>query len=182
MDSKDSVFIHTDSSVIEVKFSKLPDNFDADEVLRIDYANIYGEKVTISTLVNKLGLLVELASFQKKSKDLEFKIYDAEKRKELRRQAVDNGGKFQVGEEWVKMTKDSLDEAMVLDKGWQVKQKNVYKAEKDLGVITSLFWSAKDKSDHLKHLLHPISPEEFQSELVEGELNGIIIKKHKKKY
>ena len=132
MTKQESVFIHADESVIEVKFGKLPEEFDTDDILRIDYSNIYGEKVTISTLVNKLGILVEQAEYNKKSKDLELKVYDAETRKTFRREAIDNGGKFKIQNEWVKLTKDSLDEAMEALKALGYSDKEVQRAAKDL--------------------------------------------------
>ena len=68
----------------------------------------------------------------------------------------------------------------VLDKAFQTAKKNYIESQRDYGYLDSLFWAISDKSKKLNHLLPAVVPEDFYNELVEGEINGILIKKPKK--
>jgi hypothetical protein len=178
----ESIFIHTPSKTIEILIGEFGSEVDGDKLTSIDYSNLYGEAISVSALLNKVGILKSQAEDQYNEKKLEFDIYEAERRKEMRRQATDNGGKFQYEKdgEWMKMTEKSLDEAIILDKGWQVKKKNVFKAQKDLGFVDALYWGIQSKDRKLSVMMKGVSPEELSNEIVEGSINTLFIKKHKK--
>jgi len=61
-------------------------------------------------------------------------------------------------------------------------KKNVIKAQKDFSFIESLYWALSSKDKKLNNLIKEITPEEFEDRLIEGKVNGFIIKKFDKKY
>jgi len=183
--TKESTFVHLKEKVIELVYNSLDDQIDVDNLTSIDYSNLYGESVTIPALINKIGLFKAEAEAALNEGKIELDIYEAESRKKYRREAADNAGKVLIQEkpeQWLKLTEKALDELIILDRGWQVKKKNVAKREKDLGFVDSLFWACKAKDQKLNHLLPATVPEDFENQIVEGKINGMMIKKHTKKY
>ena len=81
-----------------------------------------------------------------------------------------------------KITEGGLEEIVMLDEGLQIMKKNVIKAQKDFSFIDSLYWALSSKDKKLNNLIKEITPEEFEDRLIEGKVNGFIIKKFDKKY
>lgn len=171
--------IHIGDQYITFNMSDFDSEIDVDEITSIDYSNLYGEMVTVSALMNKIGILKAKAESIFSEKKLEFDIYESTIRKRIRRESVMNGGKFKVDDEFIKLTESSLNEAIILDKGWQVNKKNVIKANETLEKINAIYWAVQSKDRKLSVLMKAVTPEEFENELVEGKVNGMIIKKHK---
>jgi len=126
MSKADSVFIHLKEKTVKLTFQDFEDEIDVDELTSINYSNLYGEAVTVSALMNKVGIFKAEAEAAYEEGKLDLSIYEAEKRKELRREAAANSGKIKISEdETLKLTEKALDEIILLDKGWQIKKKNV---------------------------------------------------------
>ncbi len=106
-------------------------------------------------------------------------MFEASLKKQLRREANLSGGKFTIDGESVKLTEKSLEDAVILDVKYQTVSKEIIEAKRDLDMLDSLFWSVQDKSKKLNNILKPVTPEEFVSELIEGEINLLFIKKPK---
>ena len=171
--------IHIDSQPLELVMADFDSEIDVDEITSIDYSNLFGEAVTISTLLNRIGILKARAEAIYAEKKLEFDIYEATQRKRLRREAAMNSNYFKVDDQQIKLTENSLEEAIIIDAGWQVNKKNVIKAQETLNKVDSIYWAISSKSKRLEVMLKPVTPEEFFNELVEGTVNGILIKKRK---
>ena len=185
MENKESTFVHLKDRVIELVYSSLDNTIDVDTLTSIDYLNLYGESITMPSLINKIGLYRAEAESALNVSVIELDIFDAELRNKYRRESAENAGKVLIvkkPEQWLKLTEKALDELITLDLGWQVKKKNVSKRTKDLGFIESLFWACKAKDQKLNHLLPANVPEDFEKDIVEGRINGMMIKKHKKSY
>ena len=106
-------------------------------------------------------------------------MFEASLKKQFRREANLSGGKFTIDGESVKLTEKSLEDAVILDVKYQTVSKEIIEAKRDLDMLDSLFWSVQDKSKKLNNILKPVTPEEFVSELIEGEINLLFIKKPK---
>lgn len=171
--------IHIDSQPLELVMADFDSEIDVDEITSIDYSNLFGESVTVSALMNRIGILKARAEAIYAEKKLEFDIYEAGIRKRLRREAAMNGNYFKVDDQQIKLTENSLEEVVILDAGWQVNKKNVIKAQETLNKIDSIYWAISSKSKKLEIMLKPVTPEEFFNELVEGKVNGILINKKK---
>ena len=171
--------LHIDNNPIELTMADFDSEIDVDDITSINYSNLFGEYVTISTLMNRIGILKARAEAIYAEKKLEFDIYEATQRKRLRREAAMNSNYFKIEDQQIKLTENSLEEAIIIDEGWQVNKKNVIKAQETLNKIDSIYWAISSKSKKLEVLLKPVTPEEFFDEIIEGKVNGILIKKKK---
>lgn len=165
------------------------EEFDVDDVLKIDYSNLYGEAITINVLVNHIGLMRAEAEEELSKAELRVEVREASFRKNLRREANNNGGKFTIREgdedgggmmEYkIKLTEDSIKEAARSDKGIQILKNNVIKAKKTYEQINSFYWAVQKKASQLENWTQKVTPQEFANEIVEDVINGIKVKKRK---
>lgn len=175
----ETIIENLDGKPLILKMADFDSEFDVDDMTRIHYENVYGDAVTVSALLNKVGILKSHAESIFNLKTLESKIYESELRKQFRREAADNAGRIKIGEESFKFTEKTLDDAVILDKVWQIKQKNVFLAQANLGKIDSFYWSVQSKDKKLNNLIVGVTEEQLWNELVESKINGILIKKGK---
>lgn len=169
--------IHVGVHPIVIHSEDINEELDLDRITSIDYSNLYGEAVTVSALLNKVGIWKAIAEKSYNESIIKRDYIEAEQRSLLRRQAINNAGKFTVEREEIKLTERALDEAILLDKRVQKAKKDVLECKKDLDLLDSLFWAVQDKSKKLNNLIKQVTPEEFIKELIEGEINTFIIKK-----
>lgn len=169
--------VHFNNVPVELETNGFDGTIDIDRLTAIDYSNLFGEAVTVSALLNKVGLLRSEAEKEMSDKKLEKDVYEAELKRRFRRQAQKNGGKFFVGDDEIKMSEKALDEAILLDEDYQQLSCELIEAQKNFAVLDTLQWSVQDKSKKLNNLLKPVTPTEFLQELVEGEVNSFIISK-----
>ena len=164
-----------------LKFGDFDDEIDVDELTRIDFSNLFGEIVTVSALLNRIGILKAETEAAYSHKKLECDIYEANLAKQYRREANINSGKFTIpdgtGETSIKLTEESLKSAILLDIAYQNKKKGVIEAQKNLAFMDSLYWSIQSKDKKLSVIMKPTTPEDFCHEIIEGSVNGILIKK-----
>lgn len=169
--------VHFNNVPVELETNGFDGTIDIDRLTAIDYSNLFGEAVTVSALLNKVGLLRSEAEKEMSDKKLEKDVYEAELKRRFRRQAQKNGGKFFMGDDEIKMSEKALDEAILLDEDYQQLSCELIEAQKNFAVLDTLQWSVQDKSKKLNNLLKPVTPTEFLQELVEGEVNSFIISK-----
>lgn len=167
--------------VVVLKFGEFTDEINVDELTSIDYSNLYGEAVTISALMNRIGLLKAEAESALAIKKLECEIYAANMARQYRREANINSGKFTMMDGTqpisIKLTEDSLSQAILCDATYQNKKKAVINAQRDVSFLDSLYWSVKSKDTKLSVLMPQVTPAEFYDEIVAGTVNGILIAK-----
>jgi hypothetical protein len=145
-------------------------NADPEEISRIDYSNLFGEIVTISALLNRVGnMRAETESMVARAK-LELKIFESKKRSFYDKQA---------GADGVKMTEQKREDCLLQDDEVVVKRYELIQTEHLHNQMDVLYWSVKSKDEKLSRLLQPVKPEEFVEEIIEGSINGFIIKKSK---
>lgn len=155
------------------------ETIEIDDITRIDHSNLYGELVTCSALLNKVGMIKAEAQSVYEETKLSCSIYEAKLRKKLRRKAAKNGGKITTddGTTTIKLTENSLEELIFLDPSYQSKQEDLIEAKKNMEMVDSLYWAIQSKDKKLNNILPKIVPEEFIDQLVEGKVNTFIIKK-----
>lgn len=171
------ILVHFNDVPVTLKTNGFEDTVDIDRLTSIDYSNLYGEAVTVSALLNKVGLLRAEAERAVSEKKLEKEVYEADMKKGWRREANRNGGKFTIEDEEIKLSEKALDEALLLDEDYQKLCLEYIEAQKNFSVLDALQWSVQDKSKKLNNLLKPVTPQEFLSELVEGKVNSFLIAK-----
>lgn len=171
------ILVHFNDVPVTLVTNGFEDTVDIDRLTSIDYSNLYGEAVTVSALLNKVGLLRAEAERAVSEKKLEKEVYEADMKKGWRREANRNGGKFTIEDEEIKLSEKALDEALLLDEDYQKLCLEYIEAQKNFSVLDALQWSVQDKSKKLNNLLKPVTPQEFLSELVEGKVNSFLIAK-----
>lgn len=172
-----NILVHFNDVPVTLQTNGFEDTVDIDRLTSIDYSNLYGEAVTVSALLNKVGLLRAEAERAVSEKKLEKEVYEADMKKGWRREANRNGGKFTIEDEEIKLSEKALDEALLLDEDYQKLCLEYIEAQKNFSVLDALQWSVQDKSKKLNNLLKPVTPQEFLSELVEGKVNSFLIAK-----
>lgn len=153
------------------------EEIDIDALCRIDHSNLYGEIVTVSALLNKVGIWKSEAEALYNKSKLRCDIYEANFRKGIRIEANKNLGKFKIGDDLIKLTEKSVDEAIYCDEEFQRLKNDMIENQRMLNILDSWFWAINDKSKKLSSIVKPVLPEEFLNELVEAKVNTFLIKK-----
>ena len=173
--------IHVGTEPIILEHDNIDSSINVDDLTTIDTSNIFGEAVTISAAVNRIGLLKAEVESRMAEAKLEEKIYVGGFIANLRRQAAQSGGKYKmkVGKDEieVKLTEKALDSSYETDEGWIKLKKAFIEAEKNFNTLSSLYWAMQDKSRKLNSLVNGTTPEDFVEGMIEGKINGILIKK-----
>lgn len=169
--------VHFGETPVKLVTNGFEGEIDIDRLTSINYENLYGEAVTISALLNKVGILRAEAEKVMSEKKLEREVYEADIKKQWRREANKNGGKFTIEGEEIKLSEKALDEALLIDEAYQTLSIEYIDAQRNFNILDALQWSIQDKSKKLNNLLKPVTPTEFLSELVAGEVNSFIITK-----
>ena len=150
------------------------DDIDIDSLLKIDYSNLVGELVTFPIIENRIGIMLADAESKVSEVKLNRDIMEAKlKEKYAMKLTEENSGK--------KPTVDAINAAVMQDKGYQVLLKAKIEAEKTRDYANSLLWSAKSKSNKLEKLSLTIQNQDIPEEILEGKINGIVIKKVKRR-
>lgn len=149
------------------------EEMDVDSLLKIDYSNIIGEMITFPVIVNKFGnLLAEAESFVAEGK-LNMEVYEAKAKEKFRiRFAESNNGK--------NPTVEALNNAILMDEGYQKLRKDLIETQKVRDYINSIFWSCKDKSSKLEKISLTVQGEDIPESVIEGRVNNVLIKKTKR--
>ena len=131
----------------EQEITLFHDNMDAsinvDDLTKIDVGNIYGDAVTISSAVNRIGLI---------KAEVEALMGDTRLEK-------------------------ALETCFETDLEWIALKRKFITAEKNFNSLSSLYWACQDKSRKLNSLVNGVTPKEFVEEMIQGKVNGILIKK-----
>ena len=161
------------------------DSFDGavnvDDLTRIDTSNLYGEHVTMSAVANRIGMMKsELAGRMSKAR-LDEKVFEKKFKARVRKEAANNGGYYKMivdGEEVkVKVSETYIKTCFEDDPEWIKIKESFIKYEKQWGMLESLHWSCQDKCRKLNGLVGGTTPEDYVSAMIEGKINGVLIKK-----
>lgn len=173
--------IHVGNNPITLEHDDLESTINVDDLTIIDTSNIFGEAVTISAAVNRIGLLKSEVEAKMAEAKLEYKIYEGSFKAKLRRQAANNGNFYTIRVEnedvKIKLSETSLASSFETDPKWIELKKAFITAEKNFNALSSLYWACQDKSRKLNGLTNGTTPEEFVAGMVEGKVNGILLSK-----
>lgn len=173
--------IYIGNKPITLEHADLDKSINVDDLTIIDTSNIFGEAVTISASVNRIGMLKAEVEARMAEAKLDEKIYEGQFISKLRKEASQNLGKYKMRvdneEIEVKLTEKALESSYETDEGWIKKKRAFIDAEKVFNQLSSLYWACQDKSRKLNGLVNGTTPEEFVEGMIEGKVNGILIKK-----
>lgn len=153
-------------------------NIDMDSLTKTDPTNILGEIVVSPMEANKVGILKAEAEALVSELKLDLKLRENEVRSSFRAQAAKNGNtitiEFEEEEISMKLTEKFLETCHESDKEWLSIRRQMIEAEKNLGIISSLYWSVQEKNRKLNGLTSSITPEDMSSELIEKSVNKLL--------
>jgi len=157
--------------IITLKQQEIDSDIDMDTITQIQYNNLYGEIVTVSALLNKIGILKADVDNQYEEYKLDCQIFESGERKKY------ISGKMVSGEK--KPTEGQCEDYLNTHQDVIAKRKRLLTFKKGCDYINSIYWSVKSKDDKLSVLMKGVTPSEFSSNIVEGVVNGFFIKKFK---
>ena len=145
---------------------------DLDEITKIQYENLFGEIITISSLLNRVGLLKADAEEQVSLTKVDLEVFESQKRSYYHK-------KITMSDDKVRITEQRLEDCLLQDPEVIAMRKKLIQTKKNLGIIESIYWAVKSKDDKLSVLLKPVTPEEFADGIIEGVVNLFVVKKSK---
>jgi hypothetical protein len=175
---REAVTLTFKDKTFKLHFEFLDLDIDISELTQIDYSNLYGELITVSTLVNKVGILRAEAEGMmdgaKLDRDIKSAQLDEFYRKKLRVLHV-NSKKEEV---WKDPNNDTVSAAITRDEEYIGLCRRYINYKKEHGFIEALFWGVKDKAGILKKIGESmaLTPEEFEKNISEGVINGMLIR------
>lgn len=174
-DDHSIVTISMGDKIIRLHFKDFDADIDIDDLTMIHHENIIGEILTVSTLMNRVGLLKAEAANNVRESDLGVKIEYSRLSEHYRKTLKKvNGEKIKYA------TIDEVSDAVTLDPSYQNLMKRHFRIQKELDQLESLYWAIKSKDGKVDKLSERLKPEEFEKEIVEGVINTINVKAHKK--
>ena len=173
--------VHIGNQAIVLEHDNIESSINVDDLTIIDTSNIFGEAVTISAAVNRIGLLKSEIEANMAITKLDEKIYVGKFNANIRKQAANNAGKFKMRVDnedvEIKLTEKALETLHETDEEWIKLRKAFITSEKNFNTLSSLYWATQDKSRKLNSLVNGTTPQEFVEGMIEGKINGILIKK-----
>jgi len=161
---KDTIKIPLLNHTIRLTFKSFEEEIDIDDLTKIHYDNLSGEIITISALLNRIGLLKAEAENEVTIGKHRREVLAANKRKYYN-SICD------------KLTIQQLEDKVLLDEEYQISIKDQQDNQRVFAIVDSLYWAIHSKSQKLSVLMKGTTPEEFEKEIVEGFINGFFIKK-----
>ena len=165
-----------------VVLSLVPFNSDVDmdNFTIIQSHNIMGEILTCSVALNRLGnMLAEVEELLSEAK-LDMEIFQAqmkeEQRKKLEFSTTDVKGNIKV----TRPTQDEVESAVIRLPQYKVKKLNFIKLQKNRDIVNAWYWSQKSKDEKLNKISEKLRPEDFEKEILDGVINGVLMKSVKK--
>lgn len=175
-ETEDKIAIEWGNKMVVLILRDFEEEIDVDDLTKIQHHNIMGELITASVALNRVGNLVALAEDALAHAKLDFEIFKAqmeeEKRKELTFETTDSKGNAKIS----KPSNPEVDAAVIRSPQYRVKKKEIFKREKEYKILNSLYWAIKSKDDKLNTVIDKLSPDEFEFEVAESRINGIMIR------
>lgn len=177
--TQDTISIDLPSKTIVLKLTSFDTDIDADELTKIHYHNIAGEIMTSSVAMNRIGnLQAEMDALLSETK-LDFDIFYANKEAEFRKSLVKHVVTSR-SEKYEEPTNSEIDAAITRLPEFKEKKMHIIDLQKNKSYIDSLYWTLRDKCDKINRITDKIRPEEFEKEILEDTINGVIIKVREK--
>lgn len=171
---EDIIYQPLNKKMVAIHVEEWDWDVNLDELLRIDYSNIFGEIITIPVLENQAGRLAAQIKNYYKSEKMKMEIKEAEVRHLYRNEQSAAGAKapsIQMVDDYVMM--DPIVKSM---------RYRLLRLEKEMDQIEVLYESVKSKSFKLNNLSKSVVPAEYEKDLVEGKINNVMIHVKNKRY
>jgi len=177
-----SITIPFHNQSVTLVFDRFADEINLEELVTIDYSALYAELLTVSVLMNKVGMLKAEAENAEAESRIMRDILIAKKSQEFRLSLI-TADTYANGKEKTKFpTKDEVDNAVTLDLDVQTARRQRIRRAKESAYLDSLYWAVKSKEKKLDRIGEKmnLAPEEFEKNIIEGVWNSILIKASEK--
>lgn len=183
MSEDDNKYLHIGDKVIKLILPDLSvDELDPEDFLSIHYFNVYGEILTSSVLLNRIGILLAEADAEVRSSLLGLRtlkdeikekkaVTEIQAYKDLKDEGVNSPTIPQVNAR-VLTNQDVKD----LQNNLTGKRLEYIEIKKTRDIINSFYWSMKSKDEKLLKLTDKLRPEDFSNEIIEERVNYVQIK------
>lgn len=160
--------------IIVLKQEEFDTDINMDDITQIQYSNLYGEIVTVSALMNRIGILKAMVDNEYEEYKLDVAIFESEKRRAFISSKIASGEK--------KPTEQQSDDYLNTHPEITMKRKRLLTIKRNSDYINALYWSIQSKDRKLSVLMKGVTPEEFADAIIEGSVNTFMIKKFKQQY
>lgn len=145
---------------------------DVEDLLSIHYGNIIGEVLTFPVALNRIATLkVEAENFYK-MEEFDLKVFQSQKETDIRKSLIAKGV--------TKPTSLQIENNLYQDKEFLAKSRSVIQTHKYMRHLEELHWSMVSKDRKLDKLSDKLQSSDLDKEIMEGALNGVLIKFSKK--
>lgn len=177
--------IRIGEQTLTLEFGLIDNIINVDDLTIIDTSNLFGEAVTVSAAVNRIGLMKSEIDSVLAGLKLDLRLFENNFRNSLRAEASKNAGSYTIqvdGEPVkIKLTETGLATCYDSDPEWLKLKREVISTERNSNSLDALYWAMQDKSKKLNGLVASTTPEEFVAGVIEGKVNGILLQKGKVK-
>lgn len=174
--NQEKIVLELPNKMVVLVLTNHDTDIDADQLTNTQSHNIIGEILTFPVIMNRIGnLKADMENILAETK-LDFQIFEAQKQEEQRKKLTFSDDSGPKGTTKVnKPTKDEVENAVLMTTEYRVKKQHLFKIQRNLAYVESLYWAAKDKSDKLNIMSAKLQPTEFEKEILECVINGVMI-------
>lgn len=178
--SKNVLLVEIGKKNYVLKIDKWNHEIDVDEVLKIDYHNIIGELLTFPVIFNRIANLKAEIDNAYEVKKFSIDVLKAQLEEKYRSSLVEEVTDIKGNKKISKPTVSEIDNAIKRDDDYIKEYVELLETQKQQGYLNSLYWSAQSKDSKLTRISEKIKPEDFEDEIIEKSVNGIMIKQSEK--
>lgn len=161
------------NKMVVINSLPFPDyEIDVEDLLSIHYGNIIGEVLTFPVALNRIATLKVEAESLHKMEEFDLKVFQSKRETEIRQLLISKGV--------VRPTVQYIENVLYQDVEFLKRQRNLFQTHKYLRHLEELHWSMVSKDRKIDKLTDKLQSSDLDMEIVEGALNGVLIKFAKK--
>lgn len=170
------------SKTITFRTKEFDDEIDIDSLLQVDYYNIIGDLITFPVVFNRISILKAEAEDLVDQVKLDLDILIAQRWDHYRlslvydEEIVTSSGKRTGTMKKIRPTEGTIESHISKDELVIEKKQLLLNCKRTAKIIDGLYWAAKSKDKKLEVISAKIKPEDYENEILEGEINTVLIK------
>lgn len=141
-----------------------------EDLLQIDMNNIILEIITFPVLFNRIANIKAEIDAYLREVQFDMNAFEAQLYEKHKKRLLSEGEKA---------TETSIDMAIKRDHEYKIKKYNVFEVQKQADIVDGLYWAVKSKDQKLNAISAKIKPEEFETDILEGMINSVMIRTQK---
>lgn len=162
----EKIVINIGESTYTLKPLPFDSEIDLKEYIRIDHSNILGELLTMPLVLNQIANLRADVEHAVSLQKITVEVTKAEIEKD-----------YKASRSGLKTTLNDIDSHVSTHSLFLDERAKYLTLQKQYAYMDSFYWSAKSKLDALQVISNKITPEEFNVELLESNINNVLVRK-----